>query len=238
MKSLFYLSIVLSLFLFFSCKSGADKSPDDEKTDAAETEEAIVAEEAPAVSIYWGSLGLRDEPTRDSKWLTSIKMGEKFTALGITAMDSANNTEYVKVRLVDGKEGWTQSNLVVVNANAAVLVSNAEIYSRPDLLNKTDKNYSKMDVVAVIQSEGEWIEVKGKRAEGSWVESGWIKPINISYEEYDIAVALYTRMALEEKDASEKIIALEDILANQDLSKSELLPEVIRILDEVKKEND
>ena len=145
-------------------------------------------------------------------------MGEKLTSLGITAMDSANNTEYIKVRLMDGKEGWTQSNLVVVNADAAVLVSD------------------KMDVVAVLQAEGDWIKVKGKRGEGSWVESGWIKPISISYEDYDIAVALYARIAMKEKDKAKKITALEDIIQNQDLSKSELIPEVIQILNSVKSE--
>ena len=139
---------------------------------------------------------------------------------------------------MDGKEGWTQSNLIVVNADAAVLVGETEIYSRPDLLNKTDKKYSKMDVVAVIQSEGDWIEVKGKRAEGSWVESGWIKPISISYEDYDIAVALYTRNAMKEEDTEKKIAALEDIIQNQDLSKSELIPEVIQILNSVQSETE
>ncbi len=235
MKSLFSLLIVFSLITFYSCKSGANKPAGDEGTGAAGTEEVVAVEEAPAVSIYWGNLGLRDAPNKNGKWLTSIKMGEKLTSLGITAMDSANNTEYIKVRLMDDKEGWTQSNLVVVNAEAAVLVSDAEIYSRPDLLNKTDKKYSKMDVVAVMQSEGEWIEVKGKRAEGSWVESGWIKPISISYEDYDIAVALYTRAAMNEKDATKKETALEDIIQNQDLSKSELIPEVIQILNSLKK---
>jgi len=236
MKSFLSLLIVISLIAFYSCKSGADKPSGNEGTGAEGTEEVVPAEEAPAVSIYWSNLGLREEPVKDSKWLTSIKMGEKLTSLGITAMDSANKTEYVKVRLMDGKEGWTQSNLVVVNADAAVLVSDAEIYSRPDLLNKTDKKYTKMDVVAVIQAEGDWIEVKGKRAEGSWVESGWIKPISISYEDYDIAVALYTRMAMKEKEHDKKIAALEDIIQNQDLSKSELIPEVIQILNTVKSE--
>ncbi|MBL7111947.1 MAG: hypothetical protein ISS19_08405 [Bacteroidales bacterium] len=234
MKSLFSLLIILSFIVLFSCKSGTDKSSGDARTEAEGSEEVIAAEDAPAVSIYWGNLGLRDAPEKDGKWLTSIKMGEKLTSLGITAMDSANNTEYIKVRLMDDKEGWTQSNMVVVNAEAAVLVSDAEIYSRPDLLNKTDKKYSKMDVVAVIKSEGDWIEVKGKRGEGSWVESGWIKSISISYENYDIAVALYTRMAMNEKEKSKKINALEDIIQNQDLSKSELIPEVIQILNSVK----
>ena len=236
MKSLLSLLIAISLFVFISCKSGADKSTGGDDPEAEETEEVIPMEEAPAVSIYWGNLGLREKPYRDSKWLTSIKMGEKLTSLGITAMDSANNTEYIKVRLMDGKEGWTQSNLVVINADAAVLVSDAEIYSRPDLLNKTDKKFSKMDVVAVMKSEGEWVEVKGKRAEGSWVESGWIKPISISYEDYDIAVALYARNAIKEKDRAKKISALEDIIQNQDLSKSELIPEVIEILNDVENE--
>jgi len=234
MKKNLILLFILPAFILFSCKSGGDSQGSDSSGESEPVEQEVAVEEVPAVSIFWGNLGLRDEPKKDGKWLTSIRMGENLTSLGITVFDSVNDTRYLKIRLMDGTEGWTQSNLIVPNAKAAVLVSEGEIYSRPDLLNKTDKKFSKMDVVAVTVSEGEWIEVKGKRAEGTWVESGWIKPINISYEEYDIAVALYTRMALKEKEKEKQIQALEDILQNQDLSKSELLPEVIQHLNKLK----
>ena len=94
-----------------------------------------------------------------------------------------------------------------------------------------------MDVVAVMQSQGEWIEVKGKRKEGSWTETGWIKPINISYESVDIAVAVFTNQALVKKEAEDQISGLEDIVKNSDLSTSELIPAVIEMLDQLQYEN-
>ncbi len=231
-------SLVLILFACLVSTCGSDKQAKDTGTTTAEpSEEAVIeAEEAPAVSVYWGNLGLREEPKKDGKWITSIKLGEKVTSLGITATDTANKMEYIKVRLMDGKEGWTQANLIVPNAQPAVLIREADIYSRPDLVTKSNKQYSKMDIIAVMQSQDEWIEVKGKRAEGKWVETGWIKPINISYEETDIAVAIFTNQALNEETDQAKIEALEEIIQNSDLSHSELIPEVVSILNELKEE--
>ncbi len=229
--------LILSVLLINSCGKGKQPAGSDEPVE--ETPDAMVSqgEEAPAVSVYWSNLSLRDEPVKDGKYLTAIRLGEKMTYLGLTARDSANKTDYIKVRLMDGKEGWAQSNLIVINGDPAVLIKDAEIYSRPDLLTKTDKAYSKMDVVAVMQSQGEWIEVKGKRKEGSWVETGWIKPINISYESVDIAVAVFTNQALAKKETEDQITGLEDIVKNSDLSTSELIPAVIEMLDELQSEN-
>jgi len=229
--------LIFSVLLISSCGKGNKAADSDDPVE--ETPDAVLSqgEEAPAVSVYWSNLSLRDEPVKDGKYLTAVKLGEKMTYLGLTARDSANKTDYIKVRLMDGKEGWAQSSLIVINGDPAVLIKDAEIYSRPDLLTKTDKAYSKMDVVAVIQSQGEWIEVKGKRKEGSWVESGWIKPINISYESVDIAVAVFTSNALAKKTAEEQIEGLEDIVKNSDLSTSELIPAVIEMLDQIQYEN-
>jgi uncharacterized protein YgiM (DUF1202 family) len=227
--------IITILAMLNFCKPGTDTKKTNSSEGAELSGPEAAAEESPAVCVYWGDLGLRSEPVKDGKWLTSVRTGEKVTSLGLTSVDSANNTEYVKIRLLDGTEGWTLSYLIIANAQPAVIVTDAEIYSRPDLLTRTNKNFSKMDIVAVTVSEGEWIEIKGKRAEGRSVESGWIKPINISYEAADIAVSLYTRMALAEKATKDKIASLQEIIQNQDLSNSELIPEVIEILDELKK---
>lgn len=234
----FTLIFIMALALS-SCGKKKPASDQDRTDKEPASAMAPAEEESPAVSIYWGPLSLRAKPERDGKYLTAIRLGEKMTYLGITAVDSASkNTEYARVRLMDGTEGWAQANLIVINGDPAVMVREAEIYSRPDLLTKTDRSYAKMDVVAVTQSQGDWVEVKGKRKEGSWVESGWIKPINISYETADIAVAVFTSQALAKDKDEDKIAALKDIIQNADLSTSELIPAVIEKLDELQAANE
>jgi hypothetical protein len=229
--------LMFSMLLVSSCGKGKPDTGSDEPVEEAPDAVVEQEEEAPAVSVYWSNLSLREEPVKDGKYITAIKLGEKMTYLGLSARDSANKTDYIKVRLMDGKEGWAQASLIVINGDPAVLIKDADIYSRPDLLTKTDKKYSKMDVVAVMQSQGEWIEVKGKRKEGSWVETGWIKPINISYESADIAVAVFTNRALAKDSPEDQIAGLEDIVKNSDLSTSELIPAVIEMLDQLQNEN-
>ena len=60
-----------------------------------------------SVCIYDG-IGLRAEPGRNGKWLSSINLGETVYWKGRTAVDSSdNNAKYLDVVLSDGSEGWT-----------------------------------------------------------------------------------------------------------------------------------
>lgn len=171
----------------------------------------------------WNKVSLRVEPSEKSKWLAAINLGEKVTFLDEKATDASGKKpiEFVKVALQDGKEGWVRADYIVLNSEPAVFIYNATIYNRPDLLTKSDKNFNAMDIVAVKTGEDtSWLEVIGKRADGQWIETGWVKPENLSYLDTDIAVAIFTQAAIAEKDDDKRLSMLQEISANSDLSNS------------------
>lgn len=77
-----------------------------------------------------------------------------------------------------------------------------------------------MDIVAVKGEQDGWVEIKGKRNNGTWIETGWVKPENLSFAEADLAVAKFAQAALKLKDNDQKKEALNEILSNNDFSQS------------------
>ena len=126
--------------------------------------------------------------------------------------------DYVKVVLTDGKEGWTRSTFLAVNGKVGAFLEDASVYKRPDLLTKTDEKYSAMDIIAVTATQDDWVHVKGKRADGQYIEEGWIKNSNITDKTVDIATAKFVSIALNKPSMTERIKALQDVLDNSDLS--------------------
>lgn len=218
--------IFFSICVLTACSSGETTT----ESSAAATEAGAGNEqEADAKPIsavcVWDNLSVRAQPNAKSKWLTSISIGESLTMLGEYAVDSAdNNRQYVKVALADGKEGWTQSLLVIEDGTAAVFVQDVSIYKRPDLLTKSDKSFSQMDIVAIKGVQDDWVEVTGKRLEGNWIETGWVKKESLSSQAVDIATAKFARLALNEQDPDKRIQALKDIVENADFSGSTFMP--------------
>lgn len=211
MKKLFYTSLTIILVLFSNCKS---------KPGIAEAVEGD-GEETYAVCI-WDRASLKESPDEKGKWLESVSLGEKCEYLGETKEDNSGTkpVQYYKVRLQGGKEGWVQATLMALDSKPAALNQNAEVYSRPDLLTKTNKAFSKMDIVAVLKSEGDFIEITGKRKDGKWIETGWIKSSNVTYSDIDIAVAKFGGKALRIEDEAKKREAVKEILDNSDFSNS------------------
>lgn len=144
------------------------------------------------------------------------------------AIDTAN--AYVKIRLNDGSEGWSKKDFIVSNAQPHVTVTDADVYNRPDALTKTDKKFSKYDIVAVTSTKDDFFEVKGKRSDGKWIETGWIKGANLSNNKLDIAAAKFIQKAFAEKDEQKKITALQEIAGNTDLKDSKLVGELNEII--------
>lgn len=217
------LLIVIGIFLF-SCGSqqGTSETPREE---ISASEEEKISEEAISAVCIWDKIAVREEPSAEGKWLTSISLGESLESLGTVRKDSGDqNREYLKVRLADGTEGWSIADFIVSDAKVAVFLEDNAIYKRPDLLTKTENNFSQMDIVAVKSSEGEWLEVVGKRRDGKWIESGWVKEGRISTDPIDVAVAKFTSAALEKESKEEQIAAIEEILANVDFKASSFLP--------------
>ncbi len=229
------IAIVSLSFLFTSCKGEKEtKTSRDEqtveKTTAVENEEKTVPEEKTTASgdavCVIEPLSVRETPEKKGKWITSIGVGETVTFLGEEATDSVSKRVYYKVKLIDGKVGWTISDFIVVGGKVGAFSTDAYVYKRPDLLTKTDKKYSALDVVAVAETQGEWLKVKGKRSDGTYVEEGWVKSANISGAPVDIAAARFAAKAMAKSTMSERIEALQGVVSNTDLSASKFIPTI------------
>jgi uncharacterized protein YgiM (DUF1202 family) len=204
--------------LFFACSNSNQKA---KETEQVSTESQQIELEVPEVSAVcvWDEISVRSEPSSKAEWLTSINKGEKVTYLGNEAEDSGDKgRKYVKVRLTDGTEGWSLADFIIAEAEAATFISESVIYKRPDLLTKSDKTFSAMDIVAIKSTQDEWVEVTGQRSGGTWLESGWVKGAVLSSKEVDIAVAKFASGALKLKSDEEILSGLQEILDNSDLS--------------------
>lgn len=215
MKKINIIIIVVIAVIAFSCKGGGTSSTSNENN---------------AVCI-WDNISLKDAPEESGKWLCSISIGETVEYLDNTKEDNSGKKKvtYIKVGLKDGKEGWVQSDFVIVGGKAGAITETAEMYSRPNLLNKTGNAFSPMDIVAVKSEKDGFIEVVGKRKSGKWIESGWLKTKSITYSDIDIAVAKFASKALEITDIDKRNKAISEILNNTDFSNSiflNLLPVV------------
>jgi len=132
----------------------------------------------------------------------------------------------IEVELQDGKQGWVQADFIIIDGKPGVIVQDAVIYSRPDLLTKTGKSFSRLDIVGVKGEQNGFIEIAGKRKDGKWIETGWIKPSNMSLTEIDVAVAKYAAKAMLIEDKTKQAEAINEILGNSDLEGSVFLDEL------------
>ena len=211
--------MLVAVVAFSACKS---------KTKTTESGEEIVIEQKGDAVCIWDKVSLKETPANDGKWLAAISLGEKVDFLDdekeVTTGDKT--VKYLKVELQDGKQGWVQSDFIVVNGKPAAVLQDAVIYSRPDLLTKTGKSFSRMDIIGVKTEQNGFVEVAGKRKDGKWIESGWIKPANITTTEIDVAVAKYASKALAITDPTKKAGAINEILENSDLQSSVFMDEL------------
>lgn len=226
MKKLFYLALSLSLIVIINCKNSTNNSE-------GLTDES--PQEAKFAVCIWDRAALKETPDEKGKWLESISLGEKCEYLDNTKEDNtgSKSTKYYKVRLQGGKEGWVQATLLALDSKPAALIQNAELYSRPDLLTKTDKMFSKMDIVAVKANQGDFIEITGKRKEGKWVEFGWIKAANVTFSDVDIAVAKFGRKAMNITDSIKRREAIKEIIDNNDFGNSQFINDLNVLIDTI-----
>jgi hypothetical protein len=216
-------SLLFIATALFGCKGG-NGSGTGSASDSSGAEQFAVC--------IWDKAILKDAPEEKGKYLTSLSLGEKCTYLDDEKEDNsgAKPVKYVKIKLQDGKEGWANSDLVIINSTPAVFVQNTEMYSRPDLLTKTGKSFSKMDIIAVKSTQNDFVEVVGKRKDGKWIETGWVKPANLSYTDVDIAVAKFAGKALAIEDNAKRLEALNEIINNSDLKESVFINELAGIV--------
>ncbi|MBR11003.1 MAG: hypothetical protein CMP48_25400 [Rickettsiales bacterium] len=217
----------VALALIFACSTSTNESTSDSEV----TEEVV--EEKPAVCI-WDNISVRETPTAKGKWLTSISLGESLTYLGLSAVDSSDkNREYYKIQLNDGTEGWSVADFIIPEGKIGVFLEETFIYNRPDLLTKSDKMYERLDIIAVQNTQDDWQEIIGKRAEGKWIDRGWIKQGKLSFKAVDVAASKFLKDALSKENEEERLEALNMILDNPDLKESSILIDVQAAIDEM-----
>lgn len=213
--------LLLALFisiLAISCQNGGSNKGFSSKSDDKQ-----------AVSV-WDNVAIKDSPEESGKWLSSLSIGETVHYLGKTIKDenAKKPVSYYNIRLKDNKEGWVQSDFIVLSSKPAAFIDDTPVYSRPDLLNKTDKQFSSMDIVAVVSENNGFLEVTGKRKEGKWIETGWVKDMSVTYSDVDIAVAKFARKAMDIADKDKRATAIDDIIKNSDLKESIFISKLVK----------
>ncbi|MBN1117756.1 MAG: hypothetical protein JXA77_11160 [Bacteroidales bacterium] len=193
--------LLIAGLVFWSCKGGESS---DSKTDDSQSKKTK------AVSLYDG-VPVRALPVKDGKYLTSLNLGETMLYLGETRADSTDSkNEFYKVELSDGSVAWARTYGVIIDAEPAAIVGETPVYKRPDLVNKTNESFYKLEFVAVIANKGEWIEVVGSNRK----KSGWIQSQYISTAKNDVAVATLATKAILNSNGEIQIEKVPDFLAD------------------------
>ncbi len=84
----------------------------------------VLFSQTPSVCIEDG-MSLRSEPSKTSKLLTTVSLGEEVSWLGKTEKDLKTGQEYYQIKLSDGTTGWILTRGVVTAAKPAVLAEPA-----------------------------------------------------------------------------------------------------------------
>lgn len=181
-------------------------------------------EEIASVCIYDNASVISEPSKKDGKFISNISLGEKVFFLGENEVDENNkNKKYIFIKMVDGKEGWIQTEFVAINAKPAVIFEKTEIFARPDLSAISKKTYEPMDIIAIASKKDDWLETIGKRA----AVKGWIKDKGYSESNVDIATALQIKRALAKSKQSERLADLLTVSKNTNLYGSSLFQEII-----------
>ncbi len=192
--------ILISIILV-SCKT-------DTKTPDMESEDALPGKAVTAVCIHNG-LPIREEPRKDSKWISSMSLGETAIYKGELVIDSADKVrEYCNLELSDGASYWVQSYGILLEAKPAAVVKETPLYKRPELVTKTNKSFSPSEFLAIINEKDEWVEVIGAEKR----KNGWINKEVLSTQAEDIAIATLAQRELLNKDGSIQFEKLSDFM--------------------------
>ncbi|MEL6672658.1 MAG: hypothetical protein AAFR61_10725 [Bacteroidota bacterium] len=200
-------------------------------TPAIVVEDDTTAESIPrnkvAICVY-PVAGLRKSPgqknyneNKEYLYITPIDYGEMVEILGeYDTLKDENNRVYMKVRLQDGSEGWVYEYLFEKNGRRAVMIKEAEIYRRPDLMTLRDARFQPGEIIIALEEKDNWLHVSGRKKE----KKGWIRiEPNMSFALQDIRAAHSLFLAKEESRASDKAEKLQAILENGDFDGSPIL---------------
>ena len=153
---------------------------------------------------------IRAEPNKNGKWLSSLAVGETVIIAGNPIKDPKDpNTQYIKVKLSDGTEGFVNTWCIVRGAYVAVIQKTVKIYKRPDLLADANMSFEMINIVAIDDEKEDWLHATGEDR----AKSGWIDKTAIRKAKEDIVTAGILRKALRGKEKTMTREALEKIVA-------------------------
>lgn len=221
------------LFLFSSCENIKNNGNAEENDSLSEENISNIEKESPVICL-WSAVSLRETPTSKGKWITTIYLGEKGTYFGEKSTDSTDANkpiDYIKIKLIDGKEGWIAARFMAINAKSYVFEENSALYKRPDILSESKNEFKRMQYVVSLEEKEDWIKVKGIDASINWYREGWVKKNILTDDEIDIATAILTTKAITEKENNKKLEALNEILENTNLSSSQFLDDVDELIE-------
>ena len=245
MKNLrFSFTFCLGLFsiLLFSSSCGEQSLAEPQSTiegyDTLEEDSISIPLDERAISIWQGA-GLRKESGKNSftkdkeeNYITSIAYGEAVQMLGQTdtLKEDGRTRVYMKIRLQDGKEGWTDEYLFEKHARRAVVVMESDIYRRPDVMTLRPIKVLPGEIIVAMEQKDGWIHVSGPKKR----KKGWIKVdqgLPISHFKRDLQLANMFNQA-KRLDGENRIDALTKLLEDEQYKGSVLMVMVQQLLDE------
>jgi hypothetical protein len=163
-----------------------------------------------SVCIYDG-IGLRGEPSKTGKWLSTVNLGETVYWIGSTRIDSTdNNTKYVNVVLSDSTEGWALEFGIATNATVGAIREDVPVYKRPDPLTITDVRFKFMDLVAITSAKEGWFEVLGEKR----AKKGWINGEIVATMKEDVTSAVLAAKKMKANDGLSEIEKIKAIIGS------------------------
>jgi len=229
----FFILLLMTVLIGAGC--GSTSVQTDPELSTSPPPDPPVSEDIPiervAVCVY-ETVGLREEPgnhsrTKDGKnnYLVGVRYGEKVEVFVDSPTVEAGPRTYMKVRLLDGQEGWVHDYVFEKNGRLAVMTQATSLYRRPDPMTLRDEKLLAGEIVVVVDdltnpSNGsEWLQVTGRNKE----KKGWMRrQNNHSYSRADIQVALLYYKARLERDPERRLNRLIDINSTEPAESSVL----------------
>lgn len=223
----YFVIFAVLLTAILGCESGSYPEVQNQ-LQAGEPSESEMKTEGVVTVCIWDRGVLRTKPSLEhGKWISSMALGEKVTWLNESYVDSTdNNREFLKIRLSDGKEGWTVAYVLVRDAKPAAITQKTFLHRRPDILTITEKYFDPMELLAITKTDGDWLEVVGNQRK----KTGWIKNEGITLKDADVAVANMVWKAFSTEDPEKRRAILEAIIENPDLANSVFLNPIRHML--------
>lgn len=232
LKHLFFVGTIAVFTL--SCDDNVEKT---QKTNKETSTTAAVQKPKQETNVVclWEAISLKETPSIKGKYITTMYLGETGTTQGEIVVDSISSKkrEFVKITLADGTTGWMQKNLIAINAIPHAITTTTKLYKRPDLLASSSKKFEEMQYVVVLENKGDWSKIKGKKHSSKWFNEGWVKTDKLTNSPEDILVAILYEKTQNISNGEKRIVALQEITENTDLSKSRWIEQINLEIDQL-----